>query len=154
MVSSGVLIKSCVAFVLYSCTGNFTGERCKDKRVEVTASTPLMTTSVPSTGKADDKGDKDANANASANKLPSDSDDTGKEKNTMLSVVYGFTFALCLCLLVVVVYMGIQRDVFRRAYDMLTGRRTHHVPLARHHANFSFNKLEDEQGIIQTEMTL
>ena len=74
----------------------------------------------------------------------------------MRSVLYGFTITLFICLSLIGVYYAIQKDYFRNTYFFIrsflnSNNSRPHVPFARTHNNFSFNKLEDEQGIIQNE---
>ncbi len=75
-------------------------------------------------------------------------------KGSFRTIIYAFTITLLICLGAIGVYYAIQKEFFK---DMpcLRFLRSHSSDVTRNmpfmNANFSFNKLDDEQIITQNE---
>jgi hypothetical protein len=77
-----------------------------------------------------------------------------KAKGSFRTIIYAFTITLLICLGAIGVYYAIQKDIFKDV-PCLRFLRGHSTDVTRNmpfmNANFSFNKLDDEQIITQNE---
>jgi len=75
-------------------------------------------------------------------------------KGSFRTIIYAFTITMLVCLVAIGFYYAIQKDYFKEM-SCLRFLRNHSTDVTRNmpfmNANFSFNKLDDEQIITQNE---
>lgn len=78
-----------------------------------------------------------------------------KERSSFRFLIYAFTITLSICLVSIGIYYSIQKGYLQKLRQNIPFlNRTRTASNSNRDMSFSFNKLEDEQSIVQNDFTM